>query len=129
MKLIDSILNFLAGKSEIIADKGTTDGWDWIKYADGRCELDAVKQVALQTGQEIVAGTRIYYHRSESIPLPFGVSNTKIWIEKADAQIKWCGGLNGNITETFNSLSFWALDFSQTNSTNFWSIKIEGTWK
>ena len=129
MKLIDSILNFLANKSEIIADKGTTNDWDWIKYADGRCELIAMKQVALQTGQEIKAETGIYYHRSESIPLPFSVSNAKVWIEKADAQLKWCTGLNGNITETLNSLSFWACDFSQINSSNFWSIKIEGAWK
>lgn len=39
MRLIDSILNFIANKSEIIADKGTTNGWDWIKYADGTCEM------------------------------------------------------------------------------------------
>lgn len=128
MRLIDSILKFLADKSEIIAEKGTTDGWDWIKYADGRCELNAARQVALQAGQE-VTGTGVYYHRSESIPLPFSVSNAKIWIEKADAQLKWCSGLNGTVIETLSSLSFWACDFSQMASTNFWSFKIEGTWK
>ena len=128
MRLIDSILKFLADKSEIIAEKGTTDGWDWIKYADGRCELNATRQVALQAGQEMT-GTGVYYHQSESIPLPFGVSNAKIWIEKADAQLKWCSGLNSSIVETLSSLAFWACDFNQIASTNFWSIKIEGTWK
>lgn len=39
MRLIDSILNFLAIKSEIIADKGTTGDWNWVKYADGSCEM------------------------------------------------------------------------------------------
>ena len=39
MRLIDSILNFLASKSEIIADKGTTNGWEWVKYADGTCDM------------------------------------------------------------------------------------------
>lgn len=39
MRLIDSILNFIANKSEIIADKGTTGDWNWVKYADGSCEM------------------------------------------------------------------------------------------
>lgn len=128
MRLIDSILNFLAAKSEIIADKGTTDGWDWVKYADGRCELNSTRQVALQAGRELT-GTGIYYHQSESILLPFSVSGAKVWIGKTDAQLKWCAGLSSNITKTLNSLSFWACDFAQINSTNFWSVKIEGRWK
>lgn len=39
MNLIDSILSFIANKSEIIADKGTTGDWNWVKYADGSCEM------------------------------------------------------------------------------------------
>ena len=39
MKLIDSMLNFLSNKSVIAAEKGTTGDWNWIKYADGTCEM------------------------------------------------------------------------------------------
>lgn len=39
MNLIDPILNFIANKSEIIADKGATGDWNWVKYADGSCEM------------------------------------------------------------------------------------------
>lgn len=128
MRLIDSILNFLANKSEIIADKGTTNGWDWIKYADGRCVITSFRLIELAEGTKEPT-TGLCCHKSEVISLPFSVSGAKVWIEKADAQIKWCVGLNVNNFETLNSLSFWACDFVQIESSNYWSLKIEGTWK
>ena len=71
MNLIDSILNFIANKSEIIADKGTTGDWNWVKYADGSCEMwgNIAPAEAEQTVQvnELVNGL---YRGSISITYP-----------------------------------------------------------
>lgn len=127
MKLIDSILNFIANKSEIVADKGTTNSWDWIKYADGRCVITSFRLIELAEGTEEPT-TGLYYHKTEEIPLPFHVDSAKVWVNKADAQLKWQMGMAVDMF-SMDTLSFWAGDFTQKGSTNYWCIRIEGTWK
>lgn len=69
MSLIDSMLEFLGRKSVIAAEKGTTGDWNWIKYADGTCEMwgEIIPENELVEVDQLVNGL---YRGSISIPYP-----------------------------------------------------------
>lgn len=113
---------------DYITSKGTTSGWNWVKWASGKVYLGGIFTSAFGTGTAWGTGG-LYFHKTSSpIAFPFTVNNARANINQNGALLNSVLG-----TEiTTSQIDFYTLNAISGTLTSaqagVWCINVIGTY-
>ena len=124
--LLNQILQFIG--NHICVESGTSDAWEYKKYADGTAECVATLSWYYSAGTSWTGG---YYHEysSGNVSFPSGLFNSApkmISATKNDATLGYVCGLRALTADFFTPI--WYNGASSSGSITC-VFKFEGTWK
>lgn len=112
---------------DFIDFKGTTSGWNWVKWHSGKVELGGIFTSAFGTGTAFGTGG-IYSHKTSApIAFPFTVNNARVNITQNGALLNSVLGTD----ITTSQLDFYILNLTSGTLTSaqvgVWCINVVGT--
>lgn len=111
--------------SDYVIERGTTNGWEWEKWASGK--ILANKQGAMPSGTFASITGVVYLTTSFSIPASFITLNFgKLYVVDSFCTATFSTEHSNNTTAAFNVFS--SYPYSNTNSMSY-RCEISGTWK